>query len=137
MKKALIDIKDFEYLVGMPYKKKCFDGTGFDCWSLINHVYKKEGISLPLNLLDSWTGRTIHKAMQKQKKLFYPVPFEDRKRLDVLLFHTSYALMTHVGLVINKQRFIHAHNKMNVVIERFSSGVFSSLIHKVYRWHNI
>jgi len=134
LEKDLIDIKDYEYLVGKPYKKKCFDGTGFDCWTLIHHVYSVNNIELPKNILEGWSIRKIHEEFKAHKVDWLPVDFSDRKFLDVLLFHTSYRLMTHVGLVLNKKYFIHAHHKKNVVIEKFSNSIAASRIHKVYRW---
>lgn len=132
--KALIDIKDYEYLVGKPYKKKCFDGSGFDCWSLIYHIYQLNNIILPKNILDGWSVRSMHKRAEEQSVQWKEVDIQERKSLDVLLFATSYKLRTHIGLALDYKYFIHAHHVMNVVIERFSSSIFASKIYKVYRW---
>ena len=134
LEKAHIDIKSYEYLVGMPYKRKCFDGSGFDCWSLIHHIYSMNDIELPRNVLDGWSVRKMHKRVEAQRVDWAEVGIEDRRELDVLLFATSRKLRTHVGLVLNRKYFIHAHSKMNVVIERFARGFFSGQIYKVYRW---
>jgi len=134
LEKAHIDIRKYEKLVGVPYKRKCFDGSGFDCWSLIHHIYLMNDIELPTNILDGWSVRNIHKRVEKQRVNWKEVNIKERKELDVLLFATSRRLRTHVGLVLDYKYFIHAHSVMNVVIERFSTGIFASQIYKVYRW---
>ena len=91
-------------------------------------------IELPRNILDGWSVRKMHKRVEEQQVKWVEVGIEDRRELDVLLFATSRKLRTHVGLVLNHKYFIHAHSKMNVVIERFARGCFSSQIYKVYRW---
>ena len=132
--KALIDIRDYEKLVGLPYKKKCFDGSGFDCWSLVHHIYLMNNIELPMNLLEGWAVRRIHKKFNTPGIVWREVELEDRRVLDILLFATSYKLRTHIGLVLDYKYFIHAHQVMNVVIEKFTRSIFASQIYKVYRW---
>ena len=134
MEKAHIDISTYESLVGIPYKRKCFDGTGFDCWSLVHHIYLMNDIELPRNILDGWSVRKMHRRVEEQRVTWIEVGIMDRRALDVLLFATSYRLRTHVGLVINSKYFIHAHSSLGVVIEKFNRGIFSSMISKVYRW---
>ena len=133
MEKALIDIRDYEHLVGMPYKRKCYDGSGFDCWSLVYHIYQMNNIEVPKVILDGWSIRGHHREIEKQRVAWKEVRYEDRGFLDVLLFHTSYRLNTHVGVVLNSCYFIHAHQDTGVVIEQFSYGLSSALINKVYR----
>ena len=129
-----MDIRAYEHLVGKPYKRGCLDGTAFDCWTLVRYIYQLNNITLPKNLLARWSRSMITAKMRENEHMWKPVPFKDKSFLDILLFHTTYQLSTHVGLVLSGRYFIHAHSQNGVIIEKFTSGFSASLINKVYRW---
>lgn len=121
-------------LIGKPYVKDCYNGTGFDCWSLINWIYQREGIILPKRIADIWHPRVLAKDIKENISDWDEVGFEAREYLDVLLFATSRNMSTHVGLTLNQKWYIHARPETGVVLNKFSKGFFSAVIKKVYRW---
>ena len=134
MEKALTDIRDYEYLLHYPYIRQCFDGSGFDCWSLIHHIYQLNNIELPTYVLDGWSVRKTQKQIESKVADWEKVEYAERRFLDVILFHTSRKLSTHVGVTLNSKYYIHANKVINVAIEKFSSGFQSSRINRIYRW---
>ena len=134
MEKALIDIKDYEYLLYYPYIRQCFDGNGFDCWSLIHHIYQMNDIELPTYVLGGWSVRKTQKQIESKVSDWKSVEYEDRRFLDVILFNTSRKLSTHVGVTLNPKYYIHANIDINIAIEKFTSGFQSSRINRIYRW---
>lgn len=124
----------FSDLIGVPYKKDCYDGSGFDCWSLIWWIYKEYGIALPQRLQEVWAPKNFRKQINDNIGNWQEVEFHERSNMDVLLFATSRNMATHVGMVIDPHVFIHTRLETGVVLERFRRGFFSAMIKKVYRW---
>ena len=123
-------------LVGKPYKPNDYSGDAFDCYSLIYHVYKHYGITLPKHIVKH-NLRILHKEIKQDLVLWHPVDYQNRRFLDVLLFNTTKRLKTHVGLTINKSLFMHAVDDEAVVLGHFSSSPYIAKLHKVYRWHTL
>lgn len=130
--KDLMSIGD---LIGKPYVRDCYDGTGFDCWSLIWWIYKNEKINLQTRSEVVWCVRDFAKEIRERTNSWQQVQYADRKWMDVLLFATSRNMNTHVGMVLDKSRFIHTRPETGVVIGKFSKDIFSATIKKVYRYN--
>ncbi len=87
-----------EKFLGRPYK---FGGTslyhGIDCSAFVKKIYEKFNIKMP---------RT---AQAQYEKVGIFVPADRLKKGDLLFFHTlSYSKVTHVGIYIGDDLFIHA-----------------------------
>jgi len=83
--------------IGTPY---VFGGgdlqNGIDCSAFIQAAYRSVGVDLP---------RTAY----EQSQVGYPVSMESLKPGDLLFFKTSdRAPITHVGMYIGENRFIHS-----------------------------
>ena len=88
-------------LKGIPY---VFGGTtmnGFDCSGFIQYVYKKSGKSIP---------RTTLSQFAQSKKVTSPQPG------DLVFFQNTYRKgISHVGIYIGNNKFIHAGGKKSQV----------------------
>ncbi len=126
--KALTYIKK---VIGSPYERDCYDGKSFDCWSLIYWIYKQENIDLPKRMSETWTPRNVRKQVKEWRSDWIKVT--SYQYLDVILFSTSGRMATHVGMVLDKTKFIHARSEVGVTVGKLNKGRFAAQIKKVYR----
>lgn len=82
--------------LGRPYR---YGGltpkTGFDCSGLINYSYKKVGLTLP---------RTTRQLYRMSK----PIKRKHLRRGDLVFFRINRKSISHVGLYLGNNKFIHA-----------------------------
>lgn len=101
-------------LVGTKYKWAGNDPSGFDCSGFVGYVYKKYGIILP---------RTASAQLEGSKK----VKITDADQGD-LLFFSSGANISHVGLVISKKGeslvMVHASTSKGVIITEIEKSTY-------------
>jgi len=97
---------------------------GFDCSGYVQYVYKKEGIKLP---------RTAY----QQSKVGKDVTWQPLKEGDLLFFLTDKSRgipITHVGLYLGDDKFIHAASKKKgIIISSFSKSRYAKLFVKATR----
>ena len=84
---------------GLPY---AFGGarpqTGFDCSGLVQYSYKQLGLHIPRNSYE-------------QYRLSTPVYISRLQPGDLVFFRTRSIFVSHVGIYIGDNRFIHAPGK--------------------------
>lgn len=68
---------------------------GFDCSGFVQYVYQLHGVSLP---------RTV----QEMFETVTPVPVDEIRSGDLVFFNTEGERASHVGIYIDKDKFIHA-----------------------------
>jgi len=106
--------------LGRPYRYGGLNPrTGFDCSGLIHYSYKKAGISIPR------TTKQLYSASR-------PVKRKHLKAGDLVFFRINRRTISHVGLYIGNNKFIHAPSsgkKVNIANmndkywkKRFSRG---------------
>jgi cell wall-associated NlpC family hydrolase len=104
-------------LKGTPYR---YGGSspaeGFDCSGFVQHVYKRQGKSLPRTAYDM--------AMALS-----PISEDDLVPGDLVFFNTSGRTYSHVGIYIDEDKFIHAPSK------RTGRVVVSSLDNDYWQRH--
>jgi cell wall-associated NlpC family hydrolase len=122
----------------MPFKDKGRDYTGGDCGAVPYLGYRDVlGIELP-SFIDDYVNagdneasrRVIHDILLSQKQFWDKV--EKPRKMDVVLFRFG-KTDTHLGLMINKNRFIHCERKINTVNECITSAAWKDRIEGIYR----
>jgi hypothetical protein len=122
----------------MPFKDKGRDYTGGDCGAVPYLGYRDVlGIELP-SFIDDYVNagdneasrRVIHDILLSQKQFWDKV--EKPREMDVVLFRFG-KTDTHLGLMINKTRFIHCERKINTVNECITSAAWKDRIEGIYR----
>jgi len=97
---------------------------GFDCSGYMQYIYKKEGVSIP---------RTAY----QQSKVGKEVSRFELKKGDLLFFLTDKSRnipVTHVGMYLGNDKFIHAASKKKgIIISSFSKSRYSRLFVKATR----
>ena len=109
-------LNDATYFKGGKYVWGGTSPDGFDCSGYVQYLYKKHNIKLP---------RTAYAQSQKGTI----VPKEQLKKGDLLFFLTDKSRgipVTHVGIYIGNQEFIHAAStKKGIIISPINRGYYS------------
>ena len=96
-------------LRGVPYRSGGSDPSGFDCSGLVWYVFAQHGLALPRTVADqSRVGRKVK-----------PEAIEPG---DLVFFRTEGRSVSHVGLSIGGDEFVHAPNSRGEVrVEQLGS----------------
>jgi len=126
---------EFEPYSGIPYQCKGRTHEGVDCWGLIYLFYKEQlGITLPTYdtlYQDSFDKRHIGQLIDAMRGDWVKVP--DMAEGDVVLFRSA-GYNFHVGLIMNRSRFMHVVNEVGVVIERLDSVLWNKRQQGFFRY---
>lgn len=109
------------------------DGEGFyNCWNLIREVYRRAGRVLPeySEYIAAIADRSNLIETIKDDDF---VPLSRPEFLAIVLF-TVRGAYTHMGVVIDRNRYIHMRKKAGVAIERLDIGEWSKRIEGFYSY---
>jgi peptidoglycan DL-endopeptidase CwlO len=101
-------------LRGSPYRNGGSDPTGFDCSGFVWYVFGQHGIRVPRTVGEQFReGTEVHSdALQAG---------------DLVFFSTDAPGVSHVGMAIGGDEFVHApSSRGDVRVERFSSRYWSA-----------
>jgi len=132
-------LKEFVYnALRVKFKDKGRSYSFWDCYGVAYLCYRDVlGIELPL-FLDDYVNagdtkasrRVINDIILSQKQYWDKV--NDFKALDIVLFRFG-DTETHLGVMLDKNRFIHCEKKINTVIERINSAKWKKRVEGIYR----
>ena len=80
--------------VGVPYRYGGSTPSGFDCSGLVQYSYTKAGVRVPRTTGQLWAAAS-------------PVGHNELRAGDLLFFRIE-GKMSHVGMYLGQQRFVHA-----------------------------
>jgi cell wall-associated NlpC family hydrolase len=103
-----------EELVGSPYRAGGTDPDGFDCSGFVQYVFSKAGGRVPRSVREQWeAGREVDAA--------------DIAPGDLLFFAIDGDRVSHVGIALGNDRFVHAPSSRGVVrVERLSAPYWAA-----------
>lgn len=102
-----------QYL-GVPYVWGGSTPSGFDCSGLVQYVFKAHGISLPRTTKEQWTvGTSVSKSQLTIG--------------DLVFFANTYTTgISHVGIYVGDNQFIHASSSKGVIISSLSNTYWAA-----------
>jgi cell wall-associated NlpC family hydrolase len=97
-------------LRGIPYRLGGADPGGFDCSGLVQYIFALHGLGLP-------------RVVRDQYRYGIPVELDDLAPGDLVFFETPEGEVSHVGIALGGDQFVHAPNSRGTVrINRLTSG---------------
>jgi cell wall-associated NlpC family hydrolase len=103
-------------LQGIPYRPGGSDLEGFDCSGLVQYVFARHGVAVP-------------RVVRDQFEVGARVRLDDLEPGDLVFFTTEGRDVSHVGIVIGGDRFVHAPNARGTVrIDSLTSGYWGERI---------
>ena len=106
-----------EYACGFKGSKYVYGGmspSGFDCSGLVTYVYKQYGISVTRNASGQYRDNGVH----INKSDLYPG--------DLVFFSRNGNSVTHVGIYIGNNKFVHASGtRVGVIISDLGSAYYT------------
>lgn len=103
-------------LRGVPYKLGGTDKRGFDCSGLVQYVFALHGLGMP-------------RVVRDQVRLGQPIALDALEPGDLVFFETDGDRVSHVGIAIGGDQFVHAPNSRGVVrINRLTSGYWAERV---------
>jgi cell wall-associated NlpC family hydrolase len=93
-------------LVGKPYRNGAKGPDSFDCSGFVHYVYKKSEITLPV-------------STDPLLKSGHEIPKEHTLPGDLVFFKIKKDL--HVGIMVNKNQFIHSSKSKGVAIDELNA----------------
>jgi cell wall-associated NlpC family hydrolase len=101
--------------VGVPYRYGGTTTSGFDCSGLVQFSYRNAGKNVPRTTGQLWTSSTS-------------VDRDDIQAGD-LLFFSFEGKMSHVGMYVGKQQFVHAPSSgRTVTVANLTSPFYASAL---------
>ncbi len=99
--------------IGVPYRYGGATASGFDCSGLVQYSYKHAGKDVPRTTAQLWSATSIVRREELQ--------------IGDLLFFSVGGKMSHVGMYVGGQRFVHAPSTVRTVtVAKLTSTYYSS-----------
>ena len=111
-------------------------GQGVDCLGLVVCVLREVGIDIAdfSYEKDWWEGDRKTKFQKAYYEEFEVVPMGVQKAGDVVALRMSHPFTDHVGLMLDRSRFLHAGEAFGVRVSRLSDPHIARRISAFYRF---
>jgi cell wall-associated NlpC family hydrolase len=123
MLKSCHETPDYQDLIGLPFLRGARGPREFDCYGLVIEMYARRGVTLP-DFTAPGDVENISDVITGQTKIWRTVP---KRTVGALITLRVEGLQSHVGYMIEPDRFIHAFEATGVTTEKLTNGAFHLL----------
>lgn len=128
------------HYVGIPYLLHGTNREGIDCWGLPRLWYREQyGIELPSfgdrygRELDEVERAHIADLVRGESEQWQRIRQGHEQRGDLILLRIL-GEESHIGLVVDTGRFLHARQGTDSCVERYDSPIWARRVVGFYRW---
>lgn len=117
-------------LIGKPF---AWGGRGpdvFDCYGIVRFVLQRTGVHIP-DYLSTDSGNVNGLTIMSE---IWKFTTSEREAGAIVTFKMDRAIVTHIGLMLDFDRFIHITEQTSVVIEKLSSPLWKRRAAGFYQW---
>jgi cell wall-associated NlpC family hydrolase len=127
-------ITDF---IGIPFTHRGESFKGADCWGFVRLFYKNWLSKYLPDLSDYYSNSDNYKSCGHVYPLaagfFKEIKKDEFKKYDIALFRIA-GVAVHVGIILDKQTFIHCWDKTGSIISRFDDLNFKNKLDSIWRY---
>lgn len=131
-----MNLQLLKQVIGVPFKDKGRDLSGFDCWGLVRYVLLHGfGVEVPSYTEDYRTskdGEEIAALVQGQSLGWPEILLPAAQPGDVVVLRIL-GRPWHVGVLLERPCFVHADQTCGTVVARLDSILWQKRIVGVYR----
>jgi cell wall-associated NlpC family hydrolase len=128
----MIKISD---LIGIPFKNRGRGPEEYDCYGLVQEIYRRCGIDIPDYTVNALDFMAVNAVYQENKKIW--IPTERPEFPDVLAMKFNSPLVNHVGVYLGNHQFVHAREGSNSCIESTEHVYWKRAIVAYYKWSGL
>jgi probable lipoprotein NlpC len=116
----LIDVNKY---IGVPYKDQGRSITeGLDCIGLAVCIFEELGVSLPsgdgLAIDRNWFRKDRDRFLRALQEIGEPIDISEVKRYDIVYFVIVGNIVSHMGVMLDNETFIHSIQKRDCFISK-------------------
>jgi cell wall-associated NlpC family hydrolase len=124
---------NFEKYIGIPYKNHGRDFNGADCWGLVWMFLSNEMFLDYKNIQEYRDDKDIftieRHIISNIKEYWEPITIPQQGNIVLFRFRDR---LIHMGIVIDRNSFLHTIKGLNSCVERFSSPKWQTRIGGYY-----
>ncbi len=106
--------------LGVPYRYGGTTRNGVDCSALAAEILDEVGVSLP-------------RSVSQQRGVGQEIPLDDVEAGDLVFFRLDSSRVNHVGVALDRARFVHASRSRGVAIDRLDDQYFNRCVAETRR----
>ena len=131
--------EDFNKYVGLPFKECGRGMDGFDCWGLVEHVYKDlEAVDIgsyaeTYSDLNELTCLGLLRLIREEKRNWVQVHEEDAHPIDVIDL-SILNCTPHVGVFVSPGKMLHIRERCTSEVTSYNSRAWAHRLQGFYRY---
>jgi len=141
------DMFNLNDLIGKKFKYNTFGPDEYDCYGLCQEVCRRGGIYLPnqekfaelhspypdCSIRGDERISLVDKCVDSASRMWFK-KLENPEPYSIVVFTKGPHFAGHIGIVIDKNRFIHTYPKRNCCIEYLDNLLWKNKIEGFYRY---
>ena len=110
--------------IGVPYRYGGVSRQGVDCSALAAHLLEEVGVRLP-------------RSVNQQKTVGQEIAFDSIEAGDLVFFQIESPRVNHVGVALDRKRFVHASRSRGVAVDLLENDYFRKRVVQTRRVLNL